>query len=72
MGNVNAAVFANKFVKGINKMILTVKEASDYLKVSKWLIYELTRRSEIPFFRCGRAIRFRIEDLNQWMKATQG
>ncbi len=52
----------------INKVdpVLTVKEAAVLLKVSEWMIYELTYQNKIPFFQIGNRKRFRTSELLEW------
>lgn len=55
--------------------ILTIEQASDYLKVPKGTIYQLTHRREITYNKVGRSLRFRKIDLDAWLaenkKATK-
>lgn len=47
---------------------LTLKEASDYLQLSKSCLYKLTSKKEIPFYAPGgKKIYFRREELNNWV-----
>jgi excisionase family DNA binding protein len=44
-----------------------VKAAAEFLGVSASLVYAYVERKQIPHFRMmGRAIRFRISELDQW------
>lgn len=47
---------------------LTVSEAADYLAVSQVTVYRLTKRGELPHARIGRALRFRVEDLDRYLE----
>jgi len=52
---------------------LTPKELSNTLKVSKVWIYKLCDQGRIPFFRlAGKVIRFREEEIEQWMEESRG
>jgi excisionase family DNA binding protein len=46
---------------------ITVKAAAEFLGVSASLVYAYVERKQIPHFRMmGRAIRFRLSELNSW------
>ena len=42
--------------------------------LSKFTLYRLAKKKEIPHFRCGRAIRFDVVEVLGWMRqqAAQG
>ncbi len=49
------------------ELTIDVKAAAKYLGVSPSLVYAYVERKEIPHFRMmGRAIRFRLSELEQW------
>jgi excisionase family DNA binding protein len=50
---------------------MNVKEASDYLGVSKDLLYLLVREQKIPCVRAGRRILFRKETIDKWMEEQE-
>lgn len=47
---------------------LTIEELCDILQVKKHYIYALTSQKRIPFFKMGRFLRFRKEDIDEWLK----
>ncbi|HXJ40764.1 MAG TPA: helix-turn-helix domain-containing protein [Bryobacteraceae bacterium] len=52
--------------KGFERPI-DVKAAAEFLGVSPSLVYAYVERKQIPHFRMmGRAIRFRITELDSW------
>lgn len=53
--------------------MLTLEEACAYLKVSKSFIYKATSGRLIPFHKPtgGKLIRFRKEDLDQWLSQNR-
>jgi excisionase family DNA binding protein len=55
----------------MNRRTITVKEAADYIGVSKDTIYELSKRKQIPCIRVGRRILFRREALDNWMEGKE-
>ena len=49
--------------------LLTPEEVSDRLCISKRSLYELLRRdSGLPVVRLGRAVRFRLVDVEQFVE----
>ena len=47
---------------------MTVKDISEYLKIKEKAIYALVNRSLIPHSRIGKLIRFKLEEIDEWMK----
>lgn len=47
---------------------MTVDEAADFLRISRWQIYKLMRFNEIPFSFVGQRKRFVTEILIEWLK----
>lgn len=51
-----------------NEEVLTVKEASGYLKISEKTLYRFIREQNIPAFKLGREWRFKKSLLDEWME----
>jgi excisionase family DNA binding protein len=51
-----------------NDELMTVETAADYLRMSRSNIYQLTSRKEIPFFKRGKRLYFKKEELGQWVE----
>lgn len=49
------------------KRFLNVKEVAAYLGVSRYTIFRLIRLREIPFIPFGRARRFDVQAIDQWL-----
>lgn len=47
--------------------LLTVAEVAEMLKLKKKVIYQLRAEHKIPYVMIGKSIRFRKEDLEQWL-----
>ena len=47
--------------------LLTVREVSEYLRVSTATVYSLVGRGELPCIRVSNAIRVRREDLDAYL-----
>jgi excisionase family DNA binding protein len=49
---------------------LTVDELSSHLKVKKLTIYRLVRKGELPVYHIGRAMRFRLSDIEKFLEGA--
>lgn len=49
--------------------VLTVAEVADLLRVTTKTVYTLVKRGDLPAFRVGRAVRFRQEDLDSFIRS---
>ena len=47
--------------------LMTVKEVSEYLRVSRASIYHLVKERKIPVSRIGKHIRFRKRIIDEWL-----
>lgn len=50
----------------MNSDVMTAHEVAEYLKISLWSVYDLSRRDEIPYFKIGRCKRFLRSELIEW------
>lgn len=48
--------------------ILTIREVSEYLKVTERTIYRLAAAKKIPGFKVGGAWRFSKAEIDQWIR----
>jgi excisionase family DNA binding protein len=46
---------------------LTVKDVSNYLKISKAKTYSLIQRGKMPHIKIGKNVRVRYSDLLEWI-----
>ena len=46
--------------------LLTVREAANYLHVSRSTILRLLKRNEIPAFKVGADWRFNVQQIDRW------
>ena len=46
---------------------VTVKVAARFLGVSTSVVYAWVERKQIPHYRLGRAIRFKLSELDTWL-----
>ena len=55
----------------IKKTTLTMKEASEYLGISYWLVNQLVKRKQIPFSKVGGKFLFRIKALDDYLSEKE-
>ena len=55
----------------VQRTTLTMKEASEYLGVSYWLINQLVRRKEIPCSKVGGKFLFRVQALDEYLSSKE-
>jgi excisionase family DNA binding protein len=48
--------------------ILTVKVLAEYLKIAEKTAYRLVAEGKIPGFRVGSSWRFRMREIDEWIK----
>jgi len=48
--------------------ILTIREVSEYLKVTERTIYRLAAAKKVPGFKVGGAWRFSKAEIDQWIR----
>ena len=52
----------------IQRTTLTMKEASEYLGISYWLINQLVRKKQIPYCKVGAKYLFRAQALDEYLR----
>ena len=55
----------------IQKTTLTMKEASEYLGISYWLVNQLVKIKQIPFSKVGGKFLFRIKALDDYLSEKE-
>lgn len=55
-----------------DESLLTAEDAAKILKISKYTLYELVKRGEIPARRIGRQLRFDRDVLQQYLRGNAG
>jgi len=59
-----------KFLRnGMPTAALDLQEASAYLAVSPWTLRRLVGRGDLPHARVLNSLRFRVEDLDEYLRA---
>lgn len=52
----------------LQKDILTISEASEYLSISASAIYKMTSKLTIPFYKVGKKVYFKRTELLEWIE----
>ncbi len=55
----------------LQRTALSPQETAAFLGVHKETIYSMVRNNQIPHFRVGRKIFFRVDSLNAWIKEQE-
>jgi excisionase family DNA binding protein len=50
------------------KEFLTIPDLSEYLTIKKTTLYSMVESGDIPHYRIGRLIRFKMSDVEAWME----
>lgn len=58
-------------INQIQKTTLTMKEASEYLGISYWLVNQLVKRKQILFSKVGGKFLFRIKALDDYLSEKE-
>lgn len=48
--------------------LMTAKQAAEVLNIHRYRLYRLVRDEMVPVVRIGRALRFRPEELDAWLR----
>lgn len=54
----------------MSETILTTEEAAKILRVSPWTVRRLASEGKMAYFRAGRLMRFRLSDVQDYIKST--
>ena len=52
----------------MERMLLTSKEAAKALNICERTLYGLTKAGELPVVRIGRAVRYNVQDLKDFIE----
>ena len=51
--------------------IMTTKELAKYLRINVWVIYEMVKKNEIPYFKIRTNIRFSKEAIREFINKAR-
>ena len=49
----------------------TAKEVADYMKIPVQMVYRKTKRGELPHYRSGRVIRYKLSEIDEALKVRE-
>ena len=52
----------------LSPLLLKPRDAARTLALSERTLFAIAKRGEIPVIRCGRAVRYSIDDLRAWVE----
>ncbi|MGD0915810.1 MAG: helix-turn-helix domain-containing protein [Thermodesulfobacteriota bacterium] len=55
----------------MDKEFLNIKELGEYLGIKTSTLYFYVENGSIPHYRVGRLIRFKRQDIDQWMEGNK-
>jgi excisionase family DNA binding protein len=58
-------------VRQDEKNLLTISEISSYLSIKRKTLYAKVESGEIPHYRIGHLIRFRLDEINAWLEGCR-
>lgn len=53
------------------KRMMTAREVAEYTHIPLQMIYRKTRRGELPHYRLGRTIRYKLDEIEEVMRGGQ-
>jgi len=53
----------------MTQQLLTIEELAAWLQLPKATLYAWTHERRIPFFKCGRRLRFDPKQIQAWLEA---
>jgi excisionase family DNA binding protein len=51
--------------------MMTAREVSEYTQIPLQMIYRKTKSGDIPCYRIGRSIRYKVEEIDMAMKGER-
>lgn len=55
----------------MDDQLLTVDGLAEYLNISRRTMYRLLKAESLPAYRVGKQLRFRREDVDDWLQKRQ-
>lgn len=54
-----------------NEKLMTVQEVCEWLTISRWSLYQMVSRGQIPHVKLGRRLRFVYSELDLWVQRNK-
>lgn len=51
--------------------LMTIKDTSEYMQISKWTLYRWIKEKNIPVYKIGGLDRFKKNELDQWLSTCK-
>ncbi len=51
--------------------LMTAKELAEYVQLNPLTVYKKVKAGEIPYIRLGRSIRFKKEQIDEWLEKNK-
>ena len=55
----------------MEKLLFDIEQISNYLSIKEKSIYAKVEKKEIPHYRIGNLIRFKKEEIDQWLESCR-
>lgn len=55
----------------MDKVFLTTEEVAHYLGIKVSTIYAWVHTRQIPYYKVGRLVKFRISEIEDWLRLTK-
>ena len=55
----------------MEKLLFDIEQISNYLSIKEKTIYSKVEKNEIPHYKIGRLIRFKKDEIDQWMESCR-
>ena len=57
-----------KAIDGGKDKMMTIEELAEFLSISRYTLYNWTSTRNLPFYKIGRTVRFRMKDIEAWLE----
>jgi len=55
----------------MDKRLLNISEAAEYLGVKKNTLYSWVNQRKIPYVKIGRLVKFDLRDIDKWIEKSK-
>lgn len=54
------------------KRMATAREVAEYMRIPVKMVYRKTRRGDLPHYRSGRTIRYKLSEIDEALRVSAG